>query len=152
MRFPLFIRDAKMVNQIPTIALVEDNLGHARLIEKNLKRANVSNTILKFTDGQQFVNYLLSNSDNLPLLVLLDLNLPVMDGFQVLKQIKADHQTRKIPVIVLTTTEDPDEISKCYQFGCNVYITKPLEYSEFSDAIRKLGAFLSVVKIPNSLS
>jgi len=84
----------------------------------------------------------------LPLLILLDLNLPRLDGFQVLTRLKADVHTRHIPVIILTTTDEPYEIERCYALGCNVYITKPVEYEQFAEAIRKLGLFLSIVKIP----
>ena len=83
-----------------------------------------------------------------PLLVLLDLNLPVLDGYQVLKRMKEDERTKRIPVIILTTTDDTREVSRCYELGCNVYITKPVDYERFSDAIRKIGLFLSVVTIP----
>ena len=82
------------------------------------------------------------------LLVLHDLNRPVKDGYQVLRPMKADASTKRIPVIVLTTTDDAREIDRCYELGCNVYITKPVEYEGFSEAIRKLGLFLSVVSIP----
>jgi len=132
-----------------TILLVEDDPGHARLIEKNLRRANITNDIVKATDGQQAVDYLFSNGRALSLLVLLDLNLPVLDGYQVLERMKADERTKHIPVIMLTTTDDSREVSRCYELGCNVYITKPVDYEQFSEAIRKLGLFLLVVMIPD---
>jgi CheY-like chemotaxis protein len=138
-----------------TILLVEDNPGHARLIEKNLRRSNVANDIIIANDGQQTIDYLLGQGEYAggeraaPLLVLLDLNLPVLDGYQVLKRMKADERTRRIPVIVLTTTDDAREVSRCYELGCSVYITKPVEYEQFSEAIRKLGLFLSIVTIPD---
>jgi len=132
-----------------TILLVEDDLGHARLIEKNLRRANITNDIVKATDGQQAVDYLFGNGRAQSLLVLLDLNLPVLDGYQVLKRMKADERTKHIPVIMLTTTDDSREVSRCYELGCNVYITKPVDYERFSEAIRKLGLFLLVVMIPD---
>ena len=138
-----------------TILLVEDDPGHARLIEKNLRRSNVANDIIVASDGQQALDYLLGQGAYAggerasPLLVLLDLNLPVLDGYQVLKRMKADERTRCIPVIVLTTTDDDREVSRCYELGCSVYITKPVEYDEFSEAIRKLGLFLSIVTIPD---
>lgn len=137
------------------ILLVEDDPGHARLIEKNLRRANISNDVVVLDNGQKAVDYLLKegghNEDRhgAPLLILLDLNLPVLDGYQVLKVIKNDDRTKRIPVAVLTTTDNPDEIRRCYELGCNVYITKPVEYEQFSEAIRKLGLFLSIVKMPN---
>jgi len=81
-------------------------------------------------------------------LVLLDLNLPVLDGFQVLEKMKGDPHTQPIPVIILTTTDNPQEIMRCYELGCNVYVTKPVDYEQFSEAVTKLGLFLSVVQIP----
>jgi CheY-like chemotaxis protein len=136
-----------------TIVLVEDDPGHARLIERNLRRAHITNDIVVLPDGQEAIEYFFPADTTagraLPLLVLLDLNLPGLDGYQVLARLKADERTRHIPVIILTTTDDPREIERCYALGCNVYITKPVEYEQFTEAIRKLGLFLSVVKIPN---
>ena len=138
-----------------TILLVEDDPGHARLIEKNLRRSNVANGIVKASDGQQAIDYLFSTGQYAgrkhasPLLVLLDLNMPVLDGYQVLKRMKADERTRRIPVIILTTTDDTREVSRCYDLGCSVYVTKPVDYAQFTDAIRKLGLFLSIVSVPN---
>ena len=138
-----------------TILLAEDDLGHARLIEKNLRRANIMNEIITVCDGETALNYLAAQAERndgqspLPLLVLLDLNLPVMDGYQVLQRMKADEHTKHIPVIVLTTTDDPREVARCYDLGCNVYVTKPVDYEHFSEAIRQLGLFLSVVTLPS---
>src|SRR5713101_8308219 len=141
-------------DQPVTILLVEDDPGHARLIERNLRRALITNVIVTLSDGQQAVDYLLREhayagaTHDLPLLLLLDLNLPGLDGYQVLTRLKADERTRHIPVIILTTTDEPYEIKRCYALGCNVYITKPVEYAQFAEAIRTLGLFLSIVKIP----
>ncbi len=134
-----------------TILLVEDDPGHARLVEKNLRRAAIANEIVTVGDGQQALDHLFGGGDRtaLPVLVLLDLNLPVLDGYQVLERIKADERTRRIPVIVLTTTDDAREVSRCYELGCNVYVVKPVEYERFSEAIRKLGLFLKVVAVPD---
>ena len=137
-----------------TILLVEDKPGHARLVEKNLRRANINNPIVTVGDGGQAMAYVFREGpySDVPmpenLLVLLDLNLPVMDGYQVLRRMKENEATRRIPVIILTTTDDPREIHRCYDLGCNVYLTKPVDYEDFSEAIRKLGLFLSVVAIP----
>ena len=138
-----------------TILLVEDDPGHARLIEKNLQRANITNPIVKLDDGQKAVDFLFSEGEYSgaalpsPLLVLLDLNLPVLNGHQVLKRMKEDPRTRRIPVIILTTTEDSREVHKCYEMGCNVFISKPVEYEQFTDAVIKIGLFISIVQIPN---
>lgn len=142
------------INEV-TIALVEDNEGHARLIEKNLRRANISNPIVKLKNGQLVLDYLFGEQGytntqrHPPLLVLLDLNLPVVDGYHVLEKVKSDERTKTIPIIVLTTTEDLQEIKRCYELGCNVYITKPVEYEQFAEAIARLGSFLSVVMLPD---
>ncbi len=130
-----------------TIILVEDDPGHARLIEKNIRRAGVNNAITHFESGTAALEYL-SGNGHAPLLVLLDLNLPDMSGTQILAKLKSDTTTKQIPVIVLTTTDDKTEIQKCYDLGCNVYITKPVDYEAFATAIRQLGMFLSVMKVP----
>jgi CheY-like chemotaxis protein len=141
--------------QAVTILLVEDDPGHARLIEKNLRRSNITNDIRAFDNGQQALDYLFrtgsfADSDHpSPLLVLLDLNLPGLDGYQILRQMKSDERTRRIPVVILTTTDDAHEVARCYDLGCNVYVTKPVDYVQFSEAIRKIGLFLSVVTVPN---
>jgi CheY-like chemotaxis protein len=144
-----------MPNQEVTILLVEDDPGHARLIQKNLRRSNITNVIVALTDGQQAVDYLFSQGPYAgqkrpsPLLVLLDLNMPVLDGYQVLERMKANEQTKRIPVVILTTTDDTREVERCYNLGCNVYITKPVDYEQFAEAIHKIGLFLSVVTIPD---
>lgn len=142
------------VHQV-SILLVEDDPGHARLIVKNLRRSNITNDIVVLEDGQEALDYLFctglyeDRARPSPMLVLLDLNLPVLDGYQVLKRMKEDERTKRIPVIILTTTDDTREVARCYDLGCNVYITKPVDYQRFSEAIRKIGLFLSVVTIPD---
>jgi len=134
-----------------TILLVEDDPGHARLIERNLRRAHMTNEIITLRDGQAAVDYLFGEERRplLPLLMLLDLNLPGLSGFQVLERLKAKRRTKHIPVICLTTTDNPQDIERCYALGCNVYITKPVAYAQFSESIRQLGLFLAVVKVPS---
>src|SRR5262245_42706040 len=141
-------------DQSVMILLVEDDPGHARLIERNLRRAHITNDIVTLSDGQLAIDYLLrensyaGSTHALPLLLLLDLNLPGLDGTQVLARLKAEESTKHIPVIILTTTDEPYEIQRCYALGCNIYLTKPVEYEQFAEAIRKLGLFLSIVKLP----
>lgn len=141
--------------QAVTILLVEDDAGHARLIEKNLRRSNITNEIVVLSNGQQAIDYLFEESADAasrhrpPFLVLLDLNLPGIDGYQVLRRMKGDDRSKRIPVVILTTTDDAREVKRCYNLGCNVYITKPVDYEKFSEAIRKIGQFLSVVTVPN---
>ena len=145
-----------MINrQEVTILLVEDDPGHARLIEKNLRRSNITNDTLVLTDGQQAIDYLFGEGAYegakrpAQLLMLLDLNLPVLDGYQVLQRMKTDERTKRVPVVILTTTDDTREVARCYDLGCNVYVTKPVDYEQFSEAIGKLGLFLAVVTVPS---
>lgn len=139
-----------------TIVMVEDDEGHARLIEKNIRRAGVSNEIVPFTDGTSALTYLMGKdgsgevSSGRQLLVLLDLNLPDMTGVDILEKVKGNEHTRRTPVVVLTTTDDQREIQRCYDLGANVYITKPVDYDGFANAIRQLGLFFSVIQVPES--
>jgi CheY-like chemotaxis protein len=134
--------------------MIEDDEGHARLIERNIRRAGISNTVHHFTDGQSALHFLSEHpsgpTKNGPALVLLDLNLPDMSGTEILARIKADPALKRTPVVVLTTTDDKAEIERCYDLGCNVYITKPVNYENFADAIRQLGLFLAVIQIPET--
>jgi len=142
--------------QAVTIVMVEDDEGHARLIEKNIRRAGVNNEIVPFKDGTSALEYMLGNdgsgeaSAGRHLLVLLDLNLPDMTGVDMLAKVKANRHTRRSPVVILTTTDDQREIQRCYDLGANVYITKPVNYDSFANAIRQLGLFFSVMQIPET--
>lgn len=136
-----------------TLVMIEDDEGHATLIQKNLSRAGIGNQMVHLQNGAEAIEYFFGkNSVNThdKTLVLLDLNLPEIDGYEVLRRLKTADHTHNIPIIVLTTTDNPKEIDRCYELGCNVYITKPVEYNHFADAIQKLGLMLAVVKIPHA--
>jgi len=139
-------------HQPVTIVMIEDDEGHARLIERNIRRAGIFNDIRHFLDGTSALDYLFNHSEgpvlNGPALILLDLNLPDMSGTDILAKIKSHAGLKRTPVVVLTTTDDKVEIQRCYDLGCNVYITKPVNYEAFAVAIRQLGLFLSVIQIP----
>jgi CheY-like chemotaxis protein len=139
-----------------TIVMIEDDEGHARLIERNIRRSGVNNEIVPFTDGTSAVNYLFGKDGSglerkgQALLILLDLNLPDMTGIEILRQVKENKYLKCAPVVVLTTTDDSQEIKRCYELGCNVYITKPVNYESFANAIRQLGLFFSVIQVPSA--
>ena len=138
------------------IVLVEDDDGHAELVERNLKRAGLANGIHRLRDGQEAIDFAHGKGMYTgrvvphPMLFLLDIKMPRVDGVEVLRQLKADPQTALVPVIMLTTTDDPREVQRCYELGCSVYITKPVDYQAFVDAINRLGLFLQVVRIPDT--
>jgi CheY-like chemotaxis protein len=137
-----------------TIIMIEDDEGHARLIERNIRRSGVNNEIIPFSNGTDAVKHLFGsdgtglNHKGRALLILLDLNLPDMTGIEILRQIKDNKYLKATPVVVLTTTDDSQEIKRCYELGCNVYITKPVNYESFANAIRQLGLFFSVIQVP----
>jgi CheY-like chemotaxis protein len=137
-----------------TILIAEDDEGHARLIERNLRRGGLHNSIERFADGQQVLDYLFSDGTGRhfqqehPYLLLLDIRMPKVDGIEALERIKVDARLRKVPVIMLTTTDDPREVERCYALGCNNYIVKPVDYEKFCEVIRSVGLFISLVQVP----
>ncbi|MDX2028875.1 MAG: response regulator, partial [Alphaproteobacteria bacterium] len=138
------------------ILLVEDEEAHAELIRMNLGRSGLSNHIAHFANGLQFVDFLFneeseSKHQEAKYLVILDINMPGLDGRQVLERIKNDKRTRNIPVIMLTTTEDEKEIQRCYALGCNLYLTKPMDYEAFCNAVHELGLFIQTAKFPRPI-
>lgn len=142
-----------MVAESVNIIVVEDDDGHATLIERNLRRAGLTNPVVRLRDGQEALDYFFnggSTASEADSVLLLDINMPRVDGIDVLRRLKADARTTKVPTIMLTTTDDPREIERCYQLGCNVYITKPVEYDAFMEAIRRLGFFLQIVRIASN--
>jgi DNA-binding response OmpR family regulator len=139
-----------------SIVMIEDDEGHARLIERNIRRAGVNNEIIPFANGADALGYLMGPDGsgepciNRHLLILLDLNLPDMSGVDILEKVKSNEHVRRMPVIVLTTTDDEREIKRCYDLGANVYITKPVNYEGFANAIRQLGLFFAVMQVPQA--
>jgi DNA-binding response OmpR family regulator len=136
--------------------MIEDDEGHARLIERNIRRSGINNEVLPFTNGTAALRYLFGNDGSgldhkgEALLILLDLNLPDTSGIDILRRVKENKYLKSTPVVVLTTTDDSVEIKRCYELGCNVYITKPVNYESFATAIRQLGLFFSVIQVPSA--
>ncbi len=140
-----------------TILIADDDAGHARLIEKNLQRVGLHNAVQRFEDGQAIVDFLFGGNGNRAhlhhaYLLLLDIRMPKMDGVEVLKKIRDDEELKKMPVIMLTTTDDPREVARCHALGCSNYIVKPVDYEKFSEAIKQLGMFISLVQVPTIIT
>lgn len=136
------------------ILLAEDDDGHALLVQRNIVRAGIRNQIVHVSDGQLALDFIRREGQFAnrqpagPLLVLLDINMPRVDGVEVLSKVKAEKATARIPIIMLTTTDNPREVERCYELGCSVYVTKPVEYESFVEAVKRLGLFLQIVQAP----
>jgi CheY-like chemotaxis protein len=137
-----------------TILIADDDHGHASLIMRNLRRAGIENPIRHFKDGQLILDFLFGEGDGEraenghPYLLLLDIRMPKVDGTEVLRRIRAAATLRAMPVIMITTTDDPREVQTCHRLGCSTYIRKPIDYEKFIEAIRRLGLFLMVIQVP----
>lgn len=138
----------------PVIVIVDDDEGHAILVRENLESAGLSNRFEHFADGQAVLDFFFhrgSGPQSKPgetYLVLLDIRMPKVDGLEVLRQLKSHPVLHRLPVIVLTTTDDAREVERCHELGCNVYIQKPIDYEKFAEAIRRLGLFVSLLLVP----
>ncbi len=135
-----------------TILLAEDDDGHAELVRSRLEAAGVKNELLRFRDGAEAWDFLSGSGEKCrrkgkPYLLLLDIRMPRMDGMELLKRIKSDQTLKTMPVIMLTTTDDPREVDACYRLGCNNYLTKPVAFAAFSEMVKRLGLFISVVRV-----
>lgn len=138
-----------------TIVVVDDDDGHRELVRRGLRRAGVDNPLESIASGSDALDYVFCRGsfaarDSVEqILMLLDINMPgYCDGVEVLRQIKADEKTRRIPVIMLTTADDPKEVDRCYDLGCNVYLTKPVDPAAFSKAIQFVANLLTVASTP----
>ncbi len=138
------------MTQSPTILIVEDDEGHAILIRENLEAAGLNNRIKHFRDGQAILDFFFKDPPRVSetFILILDIRMPKVDGIEVLRRIKAHPELRKLPVIMLTTTDDSREVLRCHELGCNVYMQKPVDYDRFSEAIRRLGQFVPLLHVP----
>ncbi|MEY4940951.1 MAG: hypothetical protein RIQ93_2686 [Verrucomicrobiota bacterium] len=138
------------MTSLPTILIVDDDEGHAILIRENLETAGVPNRIVHFQDGQAVLDFFAARrpTPQSSYVVLLDIRMPKVDGIEVLRRLKANPELRKLPVIMLTTTDDVREVEHCHQIGCSGYIQKPVDYDRFAEAIRRIGLFLPLLLVP----
>jgi two-component system, response regulator len=137
-----------MIENSIEILLVEDNPNDVELTLHALKKNNIANSIHVVRDGAEALEYLFSSGadagrdfNHTPKMILLDLKLPKVDGMEVLKRIKSDERTRPIPVVVLTSSREERDIVESYRLGVNSYITKPVDFEQFTEAVRQLGLY-----------
>lgn len=130
------------------ILLVEDNEDDIMLTERAIKKNRITNKLVIARDGNEALDFLFCrgehegrNPSELPVVVLLDLKLPKVDGLEVLKAIRADEKTRLLPVIILTSSKEEQDITSCYSSGANSYIRKPVDFNQFIDAIQSLHLY-----------
>lgn len=136
-----------------TVLIAEDDDGHALLIQEQLEDAGIHNPIRRFRDGAEAWEFLFGTgagekrNPEEAYLLLLDIRMPKMDGVEVLRRIKGHDELKSLPVIMLTTTDDPREVAECYALGCNSYVTKPVNFDAFSEVVKRLGLFISVIAV-----
>ena len=141
-----------MNNDEIEILLVEDNAGDAELTIRALKKENLANKLVHLTDGAEAIDFLFGTGrfsnrkmENVPRVILLDLKMPKVGGLEVLEKIKSDDRTKKIPVVVLTSSAEDPDIKRCYALGANSYNLKPVEFHNFSKTVSDLGLYWLVV-------
>lgn len=137
------------------ILLVEDNLNDAELTIRELKKHNMANNLVHVTDGEEALEFIFGTGkyagrpiDKQPKLVLLDIQMPKVNGIEVLEKIKSDPLTKMIPVVILTSSKEDPDVQKCYAIGANSYIVKPVNFEGFADAIKNLGFYWLLLNQP----
>ena len=135
------------------IIIADDDDGHAELIIDSLEQSGITDSIIRFENGDKTWHFIENEALNyiqtkdIKVMVLLDIKMPGLNGIEVLKRIKSHEKLKTIPVVMLTTTDDPVEIEECYRVGCNLYITKPVDFNLFSEKLNRLGLFIQSIKI-----
>ncbi len=137
------------------ILLVEDNPSDVALTQRAFTKSHVANELVVAEDGQEALDYLFGagayagrDITETPALILLDLKLPRVDGLQVLRQIRADERTRRLPVVILTTSKEEPDVAQSYDLGANSYIRKPVDFTQFIEAIQHMGLYWLVMNEP----
>jgi CheY-like chemotaxis protein len=137
-----------------SVLIADDNEGHATLMLRNMKRAGLAANLVHLRDGQEVLDYMYRQSpwsnrdEHDAVAMLLDLNMPRLGGFEVLERLKGDDELTRIPVFVLTTSDNPAEIDRCYALGASACLVKPLDFGLFAEMIQRLAAFLMMAHMP----
>ncbi|HET9053629.1 MAG TPA: response regulator [Cyclobacteriaceae bacterium] len=130
------------------ILLVEDNPNDAELAIRALKKNNLANNLVHLEDGQEALDYLFDENNELPKLILMDVKMPRVDGIEVLQKLKSDEKRKIIPVVMLTSSKEDRDIIDAYNFGVNAYIVKPVDFDQFVKAVTQLGFFWLILNQP----
>ena len=138
-----------------TILLVEDNLSDIALTKRAFEKGRISKKLVVVEDGQEALDYLFGegaqadkDTHPLPAVILLDLKLPKMDGLEVLRRIRKNERTKRLPVVILTSSNEERDLAECYDMGANSYIRKPVDFNQFAEAIRQLGLYWLILNEP----
>jgi two-component system, response regulator len=138
------------------VLLVEDNLSDAEMTINALKKNNLANQLLHVKDGAAALDFIFAQGQyagrqiaDTPKVILLDLKMPKVNGIEVLQQIRTDERTKRIPVVILTSSSEDPDIQKCYNLGANSYVVKPVEFDKFQQAITQLGLYWMIVNQPS---
>ncbi len=140
--------------ELKRILLVEDSINDVELILTSLAENHLGNEVVVVRDGEEALDYLYRRGlyrlrrEGHPVVVLLDLKLPKIDGLEVLTQLKADPELRVVPVVVLTSSREEQDLTRCYELGTNAYVVKPIDFHEFVEVIRGLGLFWAIINEP----
>jgi two-component system, response regulator len=130
------------------ILLVEDNPNDAELAIRALKKNNLANNLVHLEDGQEALDYLYDEKNEMPKLILMDVKMPRVDGIEVLRKLKSDEKRRIIPVVMLTSSKEDKDIIEAYNLGVNAYIVKPVDFDQFVKAVTQLGFFWMILNQP----
>ena len=132
-----------MTNHCVEVLLIDDNMEDAELTRRELKKHNMANHIVHLKNGKEALDFIFAveNLNNPPKVVLLDIQMPKINGIQVLQKIKGDTRTRSLPVVMLTSSKESPDITTCYNLGANSYVVKPVNFEGFATAIRSLGFY-----------
>jgi CheY-like chemotaxis protein len=137
-----------------SVVIADDDDGHATLVRRNMKRAGLAADLIHLRDGQEVIDYLFrrgrwsDRGEHDAIALVLDLNMPRLGGMAVLQRLKRDEELTRIPVFVLTTSDNPTEIDQCYTLGASACLVKPVDFGAFGDMIQRFAAFLMTAKMP----